>query len=180
LEVAIAIPRVYGSPEGLEIELRLISAADGDELDSRLYRAWQQGQLMLDERGLLPPEMLRVAVEFADGTSVTNVTLLARDLELAPDGPGDIRAKWRRRRLQLAAIALGLAASATRRHQLHLRMARPEDPSHSQHDRLTADSRGGQPRRRPVSSTSAAAQALVIESRATGCQPTIRFLRHCP
>jgi hypothetical protein len=86
-KVAIAIPRVYGYPEGFEIELRVISGADGAELDSRLYRAGRAGHLDLDDRGLPPPEMLRFAVEFADGSRVTNTMPFAKDLHVKPDGP---------------------------------------------------------------------------------------------
>ena len=86
-KVAIAIPRVYGYPDGFEIELRVISGPDGAELDSRLYRAGLAGRLDLDDRGLPPPEMLRFAVEFADGSRVTNTTPFAKDFEVQPDGP---------------------------------------------------------------------------------------------
>lgn len=84
--VAVGIPRVYGFPQGFEIELRVISG-DGEELDSRLFRAHRAGHLRPDAQGLLPPEMLRLGVEFADGSRVSNVMPAVRDLEVAPEGP---------------------------------------------------------------------------------------------
>ncbi len=86
-KVAIVIPRVYGYPEGFEIELRVISGPDGAELDSRLYRAGLAGRLDLDDQGLPPPEMFRFAVEFADGSRVTNTMPFAKDLHVQPGGP---------------------------------------------------------------------------------------------
>jgi hypothetical protein len=71
-----------------DIELRVITR-DGEELDSRLFRAHRAGHLRPDTQGLLPPEMLRLGVEFADGSRVSNVMPAVRDLEVAPEGPGD-------------------------------------------------------------------------------------------
>jgi hypothetical protein len=79
--------RIYGYPEGFELELRVISDADSHELDSQLIRAGRAGHLELDEQGLPTPEMLRFAVPFADGSGATNTTPVSRDLNTPPDGP---------------------------------------------------------------------------------------------
>jgi hypothetical protein len=86
-KVAVGVPRVYGYREGFELELRVVSGADGDELGSRLYHAGRAGWLRPDEQGLLPPEMLRLAVEFADGSRASNVMPMSRDLQTQPAGP---------------------------------------------------------------------------------------------
>lgn len=86
-KVAIGIPRLYGYPEGFEIELQVISGVDGDELDSRLHNAAMAGRLAPDEQGLPPPEMLRFAIEFADGSSVANTMPVATDLQVKPSEP---------------------------------------------------------------------------------------------
>ena len=103
-KVAVAIPRLYGYLEGFEIELHVVSGADGRELDTRLDRASQAGRLQPDAHGRLPAEMLRLAVQFADGSSVTNVTPLARDPTRKPDSPvmhaqggGGGAGNWRQR-----------------------------------------------------------------------------------
>jgi len=83
--VAVGIPRVCGFPQGFEIELRVISG-DGEELDSRLFHAHRAGHLRPDAQGLLPPEMLWLGVEFADGSRVSKVMPAVRDLEVAPEG----------------------------------------------------------------------------------------------
>jgi len=62
-KVAVGIPRVYGYPEWFELELRVIGGSDGEELGSRLYRAGRAGRLQPDANGLLPAEMLRVAIQ---------------------------------------------------------------------------------------------------------------------
>jgi hypothetical protein len=65
----------------------VISDADGHELDSQLLRAGRAGRLQLDEQGLPPPEMLRLAVQFADGSTATNITPVSQDLNTPPHGP---------------------------------------------------------------------------------------------
>ena len=82
--------RIYGYPEGFELELRVISDADSHELDSQPIHAGRDGRaghLELDEQDLPPPKMLRFAVPFADGSSATNTTPVSRALNTPPDGP---------------------------------------------------------------------------------------------
>ncbi len=49
-KVAVGIPRVYGYREGFELELRVISGPDAEELDSRLYHAGRAGRLRPDAK----------------------------------------------------------------------------------------------------------------------------------
>ena len=117
--------RIYGYPEGFELELRVISDADSHELDSQLIRDGRAGHLELDEQGLPPPEMLRFAVPFADGSNATNTTPVSRDLNTPPDGPGYAGPgwRWRWRCGKLATVAVDLAAPTSRLSVIHLRMA---------------------------------------------------------
>ena len=175
-KVAIAIPRVYGYPEGFEIELRVISGADGAELDSRLYRAGRAGHLDLDDRGLPPPEMLRFAVEFADGSRVTNTMPVAKDLHVKPDGPvmhaqggGGGAGNWRQFLwvwpLPPAGALTFVCEWPALRHSCHAAHARR--PGHPRRRR---------PSRGPVPSRGPAAPAVATRPRSTHPQPAIRLL----
>jgi hypothetical protein len=66
--VAVCITRIGAYPTGFEFDLRTFAAVVDEELDPLLFEGRRR------HRGGLPPEMLRVGVQFADGRKATNVS----------------------------------------------------------------------------------------------------------
>lgn len=77
--VAVCVTRIGAYPTGFEFELRTYSASAEQDLDPLLFER-------LRRRGSgLPPELLRIGVQFSDGRKATNVRE-HHDLS-EPDGP---------------------------------------------------------------------------------------------
>lgn len=86
--VAVCVSRLAAYPTGFEFELVTMSAPGQDELEldpmmfgHHHHRASRRGS----EKGL-PPELLRIGVEFADATKATNIAGFHHDQE-PPAGP---------------------------------------------------------------------------------------------
>jgi hypothetical protein len=85
--VAVCITRLSAYPTGFEFDLLTMTAADADDelLDPMLFGHRRHRA----HRGLagIPPEMLRVGVQFADGGKATNTSGFHRPDDDPPAGP---------------------------------------------------------------------------------------------
>jgi hypothetical protein len=83
--VAVCVTRLAAFPTGFELDVVTMSASEDPELDPLLFLAPHHVH-----RGAgtecVPPEMLRVGVQFADGSKATN-TRGFHDPEHPPSGP---------------------------------------------------------------------------------------------
>ncbi len=68
--VAVCISRLGAYPAGFEFDVVTMTAGDHHELDPMLFHHHQH--LRPGGAGGIPPEMLRLGIEFADGAKVTN------------------------------------------------------------------------------------------------------------
>jgi hypothetical protein len=70
-KAATYITHLTAYPTGFEFELRAISAAEEHQADLDLFgRHWPR---VGDKRDELPPQLLRIGVQFADGRKATNI-----------------------------------------------------------------------------------------------------------
>jgi hypothetical protein len=86
-EVAVCISRLSGYPSGFEFDLVTMAAPGARaELDPMLFGPHQHHMLRSTGPGELSPELLRIGVQFADGSKATNVGGFHHDSDL-PKGP---------------------------------------------------------------------------------------------
>jgi hypothetical protein len=83
-KVAVCVTRLAAYPTGFELDLVTMSAADQDEFDPLMFPHQHVWQGASDE---IPPEMMRLGVQFADGSTATNTTAFPQDRRQPPAGP---------------------------------------------------------------------------------------------
>lgn len=75
--------RLAAYPTGFEFDLVTMSAEDQDDFDPLMFHHHRLQRGASDE---IPPEMLRLGVQFADGSKATNTGVFHRDCQ-PPAGP---------------------------------------------------------------------------------------------
>jgi len=83
-KVAVCVTRLAAYPTGFEFDLVTMTADDQDDLDPMLFR--QHHHLHRGATEGIPPELLRLGVQFADGSKATNTGGFHHDRE-PPAGP---------------------------------------------------------------------------------------------
>lgn len=84
-DVAVCLARIAVYPAGFELEIVTMSADHSDQLEPLLFEAhrYRQGA----GREHLPPELLRIGVQFADGAKATNTSTGVHHDNTTPAAP---------------------------------------------------------------------------------------------
>lgn len=83
--VAVCLSRLAAYPTGFEFDVVTMSANEDCELDPLLFDAQHRFHRGSDTEGI-PPQMLRIGVQFADGSKATNIGGFHHEKE-PPSGP---------------------------------------------------------------------------------------------
>lgn len=83
-KVAVCVTRLAAYPTGFEFDLVTMSAGDQEELDPLMFHP--PHHFHGGDPGVIPPEMLRIGVQFADGSKATNTSGFHHSSE-RPAGP---------------------------------------------------------------------------------------------
>jgi hypothetical protein len=87
-KAAVYISRLGGYPTGFEFDVVSLTAPGIDEeLDPMMFGPHRHRRHGAAAPGELPPEMLRIGIEFSDGSRVTNVAGFPHRPDEAPAGP---------------------------------------------------------------------------------------------